>query len=306
MYKIGIDIGGTNTIIGLVNAKGICIKTISLKTQQYTQIESFINDIVTAVKSFQIKNNNLSGIGIGAPNGNYYTGNIEYAPNLPFEGVVPIKHLLERHFHINIALDNDANAAAYGEKIFGGARNIKDFIMITLGTGVGSGIVINNQLVHGHDGAAGELGHSIIIPNGRACTCGRNGCLEAYCAARGIVETYKEIQSALKTGLLSNTEITSKAIHEAALQNDPVALKTFDETGKILGLALSNAVCFSSPKAIFLMGGPVNAGEFLLRPLRHYFELYLLKIYQHKIAILKSELPENQVAILGSAALAEL
>ena len=253
----------------------------------------------------------LDGIGIGAPNGNYYTGCVDNAPNLTIKGVLDFGKEIHRYRDLPVVLSNDANAAAYGEYIYGGAQGLKHFIMFTLGTGVGSGIVIDGKLVHGSTGGAGELGHNILIPHGRKCSCGREGCLETYTSARGIVQTYLELrrenpdqERMLKE--VPDAEISSKLIGEAAHQGDPVALRTWEIVGDQLGLAMANSVTFSAPEAIFLMGGPTLVGEPLLRPLRAAFEKYLLNIYQGSCQIRMSELKSNEVAILGAAALIKM
>jgi glucokinase len=248
-----------------------------------------------------IRMDELTGIGMGAPNGNFYTGCVEWAPNLPIRGLLDFQKEFGKHTSIPFVLSNDANAAAYGEYIYGGARGMKHFIMFTLGTGVGSGIVVDGRLVHGSTGAAGELGHAILIPHGRKCSCGREGCLETYTSARGIVQTYCELKDIPVT-----PDVTSKMIGELAHQGDPVALKTWEVVGDQLGLAMANAVTFSAPEAIFLMGGPAQVGEPLLKPLRAAFDRYLLNIFSGTCQIRMSELKANEVAILGAAALLKM
>jgi len=243
----------------------------------------------------------LEGIGVGAPNGNFYTGCVDNAPNLTMKGVLDFGKEIHKWKDVPVVLSNDANAAAYGEYVYGGARGMKHFIMFTLGTGVGSGIVIDGRLVHGSTGAAGELGHAILYQHGRKCTCGREGCLETYTSARGIVQTYCELK-----GCEVTSDITSKMIGELAHQGDPVALKTWATVGDQLGLAMANAVTFSAPEAIFLMGGPAQVGEPLLKPLREAFDKYLLNIFQGSCTIRMSELKANEVAILGAAALLKM
>ena len=310
--------GGTNTDIGLVSENGNIIQRRTIPTNAYTELEPYVRDMMrevedmvkeqTAIDGIAVQ---LDGIGIGAPNGNYYTGCVDNAPNLTIKGVLDFGKEIHRYRDLPVVLSNDANAAAYGEYIYGGAQGLKHFIMFTLGTGVGSGIVIDGKLVHGSTGGAGELGHNILIPHGRKCSCGREGCLETYTSARGIVQTYLELrrenpdqERMLKE--VPDAEISSKLIGEAAHQGDPVALRTWEIVGDQLGLAMANSVTFSAPEAIFLMGGPTLVGEPLLRPLRAAFEKYLLNIYQGSCQIRMSELKSNEVAILGAAALIKM
>ena len=310
--------GGTNTDIGLVSENGNIIQRRTIPTNAYTELEPYVRDMMrevedmvkeqTAIDGIAVQ---LDGIGIGAPNGNYYTGCVDNAPNLTIKGVLDFGKEIHRYRDLPVVLSNDANAAAYGEYIYGGAQGLKHFIMFTLGTGVGSGIVIDGKLVHGSTGGAGELGHNILIPHGRKCSCGREGCLETYTSARGIVQTYLELrrenpdqERMLKE--VPDAEISSKLVGEAAHQGDPVALRTWEIVGDQLGLAMANSVTFSAPEAIFLMGGPTLVGEPLLRPLRAAFEKYLLNIYQGSCQIRMSELKSNEVAILGAAALIKM
>lgn len=303
VYAIGIDIGGTNTDIGLVNEKGQCVARKNLPTAQYKEVEKYVDDIADAIRHLLSENdvNDIAGIGIGAPNGNYYTGTIDFAPNLPFKGRIFLKDMIQQRLNTKVVLSNDANAAAYGEKIYGGAKEMNDFILITLGTGVGSGIFVNGQMVYGHDGFAGELGHATLIVGGRPCTCGRRGCLEEYASARGIVQTYNELCA--ENGKTPIPDVTCKDLTAAADNGDEMAIGTWKKTAELLGIALSNAVTFSSPEAIFLMGGPVRAGNWLLEPLKLAFEANMLNIFKGKVKILTSELPQNDVAILGASAL---
>ena len=302
-YAIGIDIGGTNTDIGLVNEKGQCVARKNLPTAQYKEVEKYVDDIADVIRHLLSENdvNDIAGIGIGAPNGNYYTGTIDFAPNLPFKGRIFLKDMIQQRLNTKVVLSNDANAAAYGEKIYGGAKEMDDFILITLGTGVGSGIFVNGQMVYGHDGFAGELGHATLIVGGRPCTRGRSGCLEEYASARGIVQTYNELCA--ENGKQPIPDITCKDLTAAADNGDEMAIGTWKKTAELLGIALSNAVTFSSPEAIFLMGGPVRAGKWLLEPLKVAFEANMLNIFKGKVKILTSELPQNDVTILGASAL---
>lgn len=293
----GIDIGGTNTVIGLVDENGNIIFKGNVSTKSAATPEDLVKAVHAELMPYiQSHDINLLGIGIGAPNGNFYNGTIEFAPNLPWKGVIPLARLFQHTFNVNAKITNDANAAALGEKIFGSARKLSDFIFITLGTGLGSGLVVNNSLVYGHDGFAGEIGHVILDPNGRLCGCGRKGCVETYCSAGGIVKTYHEISG--------DTAVTeSKQVTQLALEGDKAALQTFDKTAQYLGLALANSVAYTSPEAIFIFGGPANAGDLLLNPLKIYFEDNLLEIYKNKVSILRSGLAENDAAILGAASL---
>ena len=309
-YALGIDVGGTNTDLGLVRSDGRIVSRENLPTSAYTELTPYVRDIMTKIESMTAQGDpeggwtghcpdDLTGIGIGAPNGNFYNGCVEWAPNLTMKGVLEFEKEFHKYVHIPVVLSNDANAAAYGEYIYGGAKGMDHFIMITLGTGVGSGIVVDGKLVHGSTGTAGELGHNILIPDGRPCSCGRKGCLEAYTSARGIVQTYKELG-----GTLPNAD--SKAIGDAANAGDPVALETFRQVGRWLGIACANAVTFSAPQSIFLMGGPTKVGAPLLEPLQAAFKEHLLNIYQGKCDIRMSQLHANEVAILGAAALVEM
>lgn len=308
---IGIDIGGTNTKYGIVNHRGEILQKGEIATDKYPKIGAFIDalyrKLTPVIKS--MGKFNFVGIGIGAPNGNYYTGTIEYAPNLKWRGIVPIAKLISDKFALPAALTNDANAAAVGEMTYGAARGMKDFIMITLGTGVGSGIVANGQLVLGHDGFAGELGHTIIIPGGRLHTgTGMRGSLEVYASATGVVKTALEFleKQPDKTSLLRNRpagKIDSKFVYECAMKNDIVAKKVYQYTGKILGQALANFVMFSSPEAIILFGGVTKAGNLIMQPAKEHMEKNLLPIFQNKVKLVFSELKESDAAILGASAL---
>ena len=309
-YSIGVDVGGTNTDIGLVNENGVIVARTNFSTAEYSDINLYMDTMADKIKALLAQNNvsEIEGVGIGAPNGNYYTGCIDNAPNLHFGGNLKVKEMLETRLGVPVVLSNDANAAAYGEFVYGGGRGMKEFLMVTVGTGVGSGFVVDGKLVHGHTGAAGELGHSILIPEGRQCTCGRKGCLETYTSARGICQTCAELCDAMPeyNGVLATVpadKLTSQMIGEAAQTGDVLAIKTFEQTGRWLGLACANAVTFSSPEAIFLMGGPLKAGDVFLKPLKQSFEEHLLNIYQGTVDIRMSELKANDVAILGAAAL---
>lgn len=309
-YAIGIDIGGTNTKYGLVNHRGEILESGSIKTDAYPTIEEFIEALYNAINPIIEKyeiGGNIKGIGMGAPNGNYYTGTIEYAPNLIWKGILPIAKMVTTKFGVPCTLTNDANAAAMGEMMYGAARGMKDFIMITLGTGVGSGIIANGLMIYGHDGFAGELGHTIIRPGGRKhWSTGALGSLEAYCSATGIAITAKKLRAENPTSLLNQIpedEIDSKAVYEAAAKGDETAIEVFRYTGQILGEALANFIMFSSPEAIVLFGGVIKSGDFIMKPTKEHMEKNLLPIFQNKIKLVFSELKEADAAILGASAL---
>ena len=309
-YSIGIDIGGTNTDIGLVRDDGRCMAKKNLPTNKYYDASVYVSDICDKIKDLMGENEvtAIDGIGIAAPAGNFYTGCIENATNLNFKGVIDLAAMFHDHLDVPVVVSNDANAAAYGELVYGGAKGMKHFVMFTLGTGVGSGIVVDGKLVHGKTGGAGELGHAILIPEGRPCGCGRKGCLETYTSATGIRRTALEMMEAIPDydGALRKVdpkELTSKTVGDAAKYGDPLAIKVFEKTGYWLGIALANAVAFSGPEAIFLMGGPVKAGEVLLKPTRESFKKHLCFVYDGSVDIHVSELPDNDAAILGAAAL---
>ena len=304
---IGIDIGGTNTVFGVVDEKGNCLAQNSIKTSDFPQVSEFVAIVSKEVNVLidSLDQSEIIGMGIGAPNGNYYTGSIDFAPNLKWEGVVHLVDLFKEHFKFPVYLTNDANAAAIGERIYGVAKGVDDFIMVTLGTGLGSGFVVNGNLVYGHDGFAGELGHTIIEKNGRDCGCGRKGCLETYASASGIVRTAKEFLETSNNSLLSGlNEITSKSIADAADKGDQMALDIFDYTAEKLGFSLANTVAISSPKLIVLFGGLAQSGDLIIKPTKKYMEEYLLNIYQNKVDILPSKLKASDAAILGASALA--
>ena len=309
-YSIGIDIGGTNTDIGLVSSEGRCLARKNLSTASYFDASKYVADICGKIREMMAEQHvdAIDGIGIAAPAGNYYTGCIENATNLNFKGIIDLPKLFGEHIDVPVTVSNDANAAAYGELVYGGAKGMKNFITFTLGTGVGSGIVIDGKLVHGKTGNAGELGHAILIPSGRPCGCGRKGCLETYTSATGIRRTALELldEHPEYDGVLSKIDraaLTSKDVGDAASQGDTLALEVFEKTGNWLGIALANAVTFSSPEAIFLMGGPVKAGEVLMKPVRESFKKHLCFVYDNSVEIKVSELSGNDVAILGAAAL---
>ena len=310
-YVLGIDIGGTNSVFGIVDARGMVVASSSIKTQKHSNIDDYIDELYTEATRLIEANDatdKIHGIGIGAPNANYFTGVIEDGVNLPWPTPIPLAKLVSEKFGIPVAITNDANAAAIGEMTYGAARGIKDFIMITLGTGVGSGIVINGQLVYGHDGFSVELGHIIVKRNnGRLCGCGRTGCLEAYCSATGVARTAREFleirsdESSLRN--LPIEDITSKDVFDAANAGDQLAKDVFEYTGKILGEAFADFTVFSSPQAIILFGGLAKSGEMLLKPLRNAMEKNMMGIFKGKVKILLSELKEADAAVLGASAL---
>jgi glucokinase len=309
-FAIGIDIGGTNTKYGIVNHRGEILEKGELKTDAYPEIEDYVNalyDALTPLIRQHVNGGTVKGIGIGAPNGNYYTGTIEYAPNLHWKGIIPLTKLVTEKFGLPSALTNDANAAAVGEMNYGAARGMRDFIMITLGTGVGSGIVANGQLILGHDGFAGELGHTIIRPGGRKHWSTKlDGSLEAYCSATGIAITANEMLDNSKedSSLRKyNGKLDSKIVYECAIKGDKIAKEVYQFTGQILGEALANFIMFSSPAAIILFGGVIKAGDLILNPTREHMEKNLLPIFQDKVKLIFSELKEADAAILGASAL---
>ncbi|MHA3045138.1 ROK family protein [Riemerella anatipestifer] len=306
---LGIDIGGTNTKFGLVNHRGEILGKGRIKTD-YDDIDDFINALYKEIEPILEQHDaksQLEGIGIGAPNGNYYKGTIENAPNLKWKGIVPLAEKITAKFGVPCKVTNDANAAAYGEMMFGAARGMKDFIMITLGTGVGSGVIANGQLVYGHDGFAGELGHTIVKPGGRKhWSTGSEGSLEAYASATGIAITAKKMRAEFPESMLNNypeEQINAKTVHECALAGDSTAVEIFRYTGQKLGEALANFVMFSSPEAILLFGGVIKAGDFILKPTRLHMERNLLPIFRGKVKLVFSELDEADAAILGASSL---
>lgn len=309
-HAIGIDVGGTNTKYGIVNHRGQIVFEGSIKTDKYADVHQFIEALYSKLQPEieRLSDINFIGIGMGAPNGNFYTGTIDYAPNLKWKGVIPLAQLVTDKFGMPAKLTNDANAAAVGEMMYGAARGMKDFIMITLGTGVGSGIFANGELILGHDGFAGELGHTIVVPGGRLHpNTGALGSLEAYCSATGVAFTAKEYLTGTdEASILRDInidELDSKAVFDAAVSGDSLAQKVFKTTGDILGMALANFVMFSSPEAIILFGGLTKAGDILMQPIKESMERNLLPIFQNKVQLIFSELKESDAAILGASAL---
>ncbi len=300
---VGIDIGGTNTTIGIVSKAGRVLAKDGLRTKQFPEIADFItaatniiNQQITNIRH-DIPNLTLKGIGVGAPNGNPYTGTIQNAPNLSWKGIVPLADLLHKSLKVPCKLTNDAKAAALGEQQFGAAKGMKDFLVITLGTGLGSGIVANGSLIYGFDGFAGELGHVIVVPNGRLCGCGRHGCLETYVSATGLVSTFKELNPK------ATDTHDARKIAEMAQEGDKTAIEAYRLTGEMLGFALANSVAYTSPEAIFLFGGLIRAGEILFKPTRESFEKQLLNNYKGHIHIHPSALHESDAAVLGAASI---
>lgn len=311
-YVVGIDVGGTTTKFGIVNRNGEILAQDRIPTNEHEVAEEFIEDLYAKLTPMIQKVGGVDhfvGIGMGAPNGNFYTGTIEYAPNLKWKGIIPMADMMEKKFGLNTKLTNDANAAAVGEMIYGCAKDMKDFITITLGTGVGSGIVIDGKIVLGHDGFAGELGHTIIRPGGRLHKgTGMKGSLEAYASATGVRETAIELltEHPERESLLrdySINELTSESVYDCAMKGDNIANEIFEFTGEILGESLANFIMFSSPEAIVLFGGLTKAGPLLVNPTRKSMEANLLPIFQNKVKLLFSELKEADAAILGASAL---
>jgi glucokinase len=308
---IGIDIGGTGTKFGIVDRVGNVLFSSEMSTRKHAAVEDYLDELHNNLTDLIEKAGGIGrmkGIGVGAPNGNFYTGTIEYAPNLPWKGIIPLAKMMEDKFKLPVVLTNDANAAAIGEMMYGAAQGMNDFIMITLGTGVGSGIVANGKLIYGHDGFAGELGHTIIIPDGRLHEgTGKHGSLESYASATGVrLTTLELLAQSDRPSQLRNyppEEIDSKKVYDAAMEGDELAKEIFDYTGKILGLALANFVMFSSPEAIVLFGGLTKSGDLILKPTRESMEANLIQVFQNKVKILVSHLKESDAAILGASAL---
>ena len=311
-YVLGLDMGGTNSVLGVVDARGHVLARTSIKTQAFPDINDYVNalydeaiKIVDSVGGMDL----IRGIGAGVPNGNYYTGYIQDAMNLPWQ-TVPFAQLMSEKFGIPCKITNDANAAAMGEMTYGAARGMKNFIMITLGTGVGSGIVIDGKVVYGHDGFAGELGHTCAVrgEEGRQCNCGKKGCLEAYASATGVARTAKEIiSSTTKDTVLRKLDIdaiTSKDVYDAAEQGDEVAKEIFDFTGTILGQQLADFIAFSAPEAIVLFGGLTKSGHWIKDPVEKAMNENVLPLWRNKVQVLFSDLKEADAAVLGASALA--
>lgn len=312
-YVVGIDVGGQTTKLGIVDTRGQVLSQTVIRTDTYDDVNLYIDELAAALEKIIRESDSegkIRGIGVGAPNGNYYTGTIENAVNLVWGGskTIPFAELLsQKSGGLKVALTNDANAAAVGEMTYGAARGMKNFIMITLGTGVGSGIVINGEVVYGHDGFAGELGHTCAVRNnGRICNCGKTGCLETYCSATGVARTAREWLDLTDepSVLRSLDSISSKDVYEAAKEGDKLALKIFEFTGKILGQSFADFVAFSAPEAIVLFGGLARAKEYLYEPIMNSMNANLLPLWKNKIKIVFSQLKESDAAILGASALA--
>ena len=314
-YVVGIDMGGTNTVFGIVDARGSIIASSSIPTAVYETGESYIEALGTAVNQLIDKEglrDEMRGVGMGAPNGNMYEGTLERAANISWakNKVVPVAKMLSDKVELPVKLTNDANAAALGEMIYGAAKGMNDFIIITLGTGLGSGVVANGKLIIGHDGNAGELGHVVMTPfNGRPCGCGRAGCLETYASATGVARTAREFldrnpatESCLRD--VKDRQITSKDVFLAAEKGDKLAIDVFDYTGKMLGRAFADFIAFTSPEAIILFGGLAHAGDFLMKPLQEELDSRILNVFKGKTKILLSQLPDADAAVLGASALA--
>ena len=309
-YVIGIDMGGTNTVFGIVDARGTVIASNSIKTAKHSDINDYIDELYQEINRLIVANDavdKIHGIGIGAPNANYFTGRIEGGVNLPWPSPIPLADLVSAKFGIPVAITNDANAAAIGEMTYGVARGMKNFIMLTLGTGVGSGIVINGQMVYGSDGFAGELGHVIMVrENGRPCGCGRTGCLEAYCSATGVARTAREfLKESAEPSLLRDMkpeDITSLDVSLAAAKGDKLAKRVYEFTGEMLGEACADFVTFSSPEAFVFFGGLTKAGDLLMKPLERSYRKHALPIFRDKPKFLVSSLDGSSAAVLGASA----
>lgn len=305
---LGIDIGGTNTTFALIDKEGDISFKENIPTHQYTDARMMVRRIKELLGAELQVSNRLLGIGIGAPNGNFYNGTIEFAPNLQWTGIIPLAQYFTEEFGVPAYLTNDANAAALGEMLFGNAKGVKDFIMVTLGTGLGSGIVANGQVLYGHDGFAGELGHVIVEENGRQCGCGRKGCLETYSSVTGIKNTVVELlsQSDIQSELrgFKTEDLSGKIIEQAATSGDAIAQKAFGITGKYLGKALANVIAITSPKVIVLFGGLAQAGDLIFKPTEYFMNKNILKIYENKVKLIPSALKSNEAALVGAAALA--
>lgn len=309
-YVIGLDLGGTNSEFGIVDQNANIVASTRVKTAGHGDINQYVDDCVEALKPIieQVGGiEKIHAMGIGAPNGNYYTGSIEFAPNLPWKGKIPLAQMFSERLGIPVRLTNDANAAAMGEMQYGVAKGMQNFIMITLGTGVGSGIVVNGQMVLGCDGMAGELGHVIVEKEGRQCGCGRKGCLETYCSATGVARTAREIiEKTDKPTLLREIpldKIESKDVAIAAGKGDEVAKEIFEETGRILGEACANFAAFSSPEAFVFFGGLTKAGDLIMEPIKRAYDATVLRVFKDKAKFLVSELDGAGAAVLGASAL---
>lgn len=311
-YAFGIDIGGTNSVMAVVSREGEILGQCSMPTASFAEFDDYINALCEHLKKLAADTcgiENILGVGVGAPNGNFYTGRIDFAPNLPWKGILPFVEKLQAAIGLPCVITNDANAAAMGEHAYGVAKEMDHFIMITLGTGVGSGIFIDGKIVYGHDGFAGELGHTIMdfSDDARLCGCGRRGCLETYASATGVARTARQFlaertdDSLLRK--LDPEKITSKDVYDAAVQGDALAIDIYNFTGEILGRALGNFIAFSAPEAIVLFGGMAQAGEILMKPLREAMDKYTMPLWRGKVKLLVSSLKSSNAALLGASAL---
>jgi len=303
-YSLGIDIGGTSTEYGIVKNDGKVVYENDVPTSNFNEASDLVDFIYNDPK-IQGQMNFIVGIGIGAPNGNYFNGTIEFAPNLKWKGIIPLANMFRDKFHKPTLLTNDANAAAMGEMIFGNARDLKDFVTITLGTGVGSGVVVDGRLVYGHDGFAGEYGHIRVIPDGRPCGCKRKGCLETYASSTGVVRSIQLLDSDNKalSSIIQKENPTAKDVFDASLKGDLFAAEIIDYTARILGSALADYACFSSPKAYVLFGGIAQSGPDFASKVKVYMEENMLVIYKNKVEIRISSLHDSNAAVLGAASL---
>ena len=309
---IGLDLGGTNSVFGVVDSKGEIIATTSIKTQAYPSVDQYIMESVKAIKQIAEQVGGMEKIramGIGAPCGNYYKGTIEHAANLVWaKGIVPLANMFVNELGIPVVVTNDAKAAAMGEMKYGVAVGMNNFVELTLGTGVGSGIVANGQLIYGFDGFAGELGHMIVEPDGRPCGCGRKGCLETYCSATGVVRTtiamLEESSEATSLRDIATDKLTSYEVYKAAMAGDAMAQEVFKQTGRRIGIACANIATFLSPEAFIFFGGLAQAGELLLRPIEEAYNENVLSLYKGKARFLMSGLDGAKAAILGASAIA--
>jgi glucokinase len=301
---LGVDIGGTNTVFGLCDETGNILYESSLSTKKFKKPEELVKAIYSDLNE-RGSIHSILGIGIGAPNANYYSGNIEQAPNLSWKGTTPIAQMFEQVFDLPTLLTNDANAAAIGEMVYGNARDLTHFVTITLGTGLGSGIIIDGNLVYGHDGFAGEYGHIQVVPGGRSCGCGRNGCLETYASATGVVRSISELDTPNKSNskLINLTSVTARDVFKYADEGDLFAQEIIDYTAKVLGKALANFTCFSSPQAYILFGGIAQSGEKFSTAVKNHMEDHMLNIYQNKVEVRVSSLHDLNAAVLGAASL---
>ncbi len=307
----GIDIGGTFTKFGIIDKKGLCLKANSFATGSYSDVDKFqkhLYEEIQTMKSSLNKRISLKGVGVGAPNGNYHRGTIESPPNLNWKGVIPFAEKFKKYFpEIPVVLTHDAKAAALGEMLYGGAKNMNNFIVITLGTGLGSAFVANGRLIYGHNGLAGELGHVNVKRNGRLCRCGNRGCLETYVSATGLKRTFSQLLKSKsgKSNLrnLSSEEMTSEMIYNEARKGDVLALEAFSMTGEILGFKLADAVAITNPQAIFITGGLARAGELIFKPARKSLEKNLFSVFRGKVELLPSKLKGENKSVLGAAAL---